>query len=87
VNTTASPDGFERNVLLVNGSLPGPTIEANWGDTIVVHVSNSLANNGTGIHFHGIRQNYTNQMDGVPSITQCPVAVSLNDVSNTFEAY
>jgi FtsP/CotA-like multicopper oxidase with cupredoxin domain len=33
-----------------------------------------MANNGTGIHFHGIRQNYTNQMDGVPSVTQCPIA-------------
>ncbi len=33
-----------------------------------------MQNNGTGIHFHGVRQNYTNQMDGVPSITQCPVA-------------
>ncbi|KAI5851628.1 Cupredoxin [Morchella snyderi] len=74
VNTTASPDGYERQVLLINGSFPGPTIEANWGDTVVVHVTNSLTNNGTGIHFHGIRQNYTNQMDGVPSITQCPVA-------------
>jgi FtsP/CotA-like multicopper oxidase with cupredoxin domain len=42
----------------------------------VVHVSNSLSANGTGIHFHGIRQNYTNQMDGVPSVTQCPIAPS-----------
>jgi FtsP/CotA-like multicopper oxidase with cupredoxin domain len=42
--------------------------------SLVVHVSNSMSNNGTGIHFHGIRQNYTNQMDGVPSITQCPIA-------------
>lgn len=33
-----------------------------------------MANNGTGIHFHGIRQNYTNQNDGVPSVTQCPIA-------------
>lgn len=49
-------------------------IVQSWGDTVVVHVSNSMQNNGTGIHFHGIRQNYTNQMDGVPSITQCPVA-------------
>lgn len=41
---------------------------------IVVHVSNSLQNNGTGIHFHGIRQNGTNQMDGTSGITQCPIA-------------
>jgi len=26
------------------------------------------------LHFHGIRQNYTNEMDGVPSITQCALA-------------
>ncbi|KAJ8121315.1 hypothetical protein O1611_g10137 [Lasiodiplodia mahajangana] len=74
VNTTAAPDGVERVVLSVNGSVPGPTIIADWGDTVVVHVTNSMENNGTGIHFHGIRQNYTNQNDGVPSLTQCPIA-------------
>ncbi|KAF2807959.1 laccase Lcc4 [Mytilinidion resinicola] len=73
-NTTLAPDGFERIVLAVNGTVPGPTIEANWGDTVVIHVTNSLANNGTGIHWHGVRQNYTNMNDGVPSITQCPIA-------------
>lgn len=26
------------------------------------------------MHFHGIRQNWTDSQDGVPSITQCPVA-------------
>ncbi|TGO27265.1 hypothetical protein BPAE_0045g00640 [Botrytis paeoniae] len=74
VNTTAAPDGIERVILSVNGSVPGPTIIADWGDTIVIHVKNSMPDYGTGIHFHGIRQNYTNQMDGVPSITQCPIA-------------
>ncbi|CZR69397.1 related to laccase precursor [Phialocephala subalpina] len=74
VNTTAALDGVSRNVLLVNGTFPGPTIYADWGDTVVLHLTNGLSNNGTGLHFHGIRQNYTNQMDGVPSITQCPTA-------------
>ncbi|KAH8685762.1 Cupredoxin [Tricladium varicosporioides] len=74
VNTTASLDGVSRNVLLVNGTFPGPTLFADWGDTVVVTLYNGLTNNGTGLHFHGIRQNYTNQMDGVPSITQCPTA-------------
>lgn len=73
-NITAAPDGIERVVLAVNGSVPGPTIIADWGDTIIVHVTNSLQNNGSSIHWHGIRQNYTNQMDGVPSVTQCPIA-------------
>lgn len=73
-NTTASPDGIARNVLTVNGSIPGPTIEADWGDEVIVHVTNSLTANGSSIHFHGIRQNYTNPSDGVVSITQCPTA-------------
>ena len=40
-----------------------------------IHVRNALTTNGTGIHWHGIRQNHTVQNDGVPSITQCPIAV------------
>lgn len=60
--------------MAINGSIPGPTIFADWGDTVKVHVTNSLSTstNGTSIHWHGIRQNYTNQNDGVVSITQCP---------------
>ncbi|KAF2478037.1 laccase-1 [Lindgomyces ingoldianus] len=73
-NVTLAPDGVERIVLAVNGTVPGPTLEANWGDTLVIHVQNSLTNNGSGIHWHGIRQMGTNQYDGVPSITQCPIA-------------
>ncbi|KAK2594043.1 hypothetical protein QQS21_008262 [Conoideocrella luteorostrata] len=63
--------------MAVNGSIPGPTLFADWGDMVIVHVKNSLtlSNNGTSIHFHGIRQNFTNQNDGVTSITQCPIAV------------
>ncbi|KKY22076.1 putative multicopper oxidase [Diplodia seriata] len=77
---TVAPDGIERIALTVNGTIPGPTIEADWGDNVVVHVTNNLASsmNGTSIHFHGIRQNYTNQHDGVVSITQCPTAPGSN---------
>ncbi|CAK7244933.1 MAG: hypothetical protein STHCBS139747_006498 [Sporothrix thermara] len=73
-NTTAAPDGIERTILSINGTVPGPTIYADWGDTVVVHVTNSLANNGSSLHFHGIRQYHTNQNDGVTSLTQCPIA-------------
>ncbi|KAI9645249.1 hypothetical protein NHQ30_005984 [Ciborinia camelliae] len=71
---TASPDGVARYVQTINGTIPGPTIIADWGDNVVVHVTNSLSVNGSTIHFHGMRQNYTNQNDGVPSLTQCPIA-------------
>jgi FtsP/CotA-like multicopper oxidase with cupredoxin domain len=73
-NITTAPDGVSRNALTVNGTFPGPTIEANWRDTVKIHLTNSLTNNGTSLHFHGIRQNWTNHNDGVASITQCPVA-------------
>ncbi|KAJ0108421.1 uncharacterized protein J7T55_005398 [Diaporthe amygdali] len=73
-NTTAAPDGIERIVLAINGSVPGPTIIADWGDEVIIHVTNAMQNNGSTIHWHGIRQNYTNQYDGVPSVTQCPIA-------------
>jgi FtsP/CotA-like multicopper oxidase with cupredoxin domain len=76
-DVTVSPDGVSRSAMAVNGSIPGPTIFADWGDQVIVHVTNSLttSNNGTSIHWHGIRQNYTNGNDGVVSITQCPTAV------------
>ncbi|KAJ5725843.1 uncharacterized protein N7483_007200 [Penicillium malachiteum] len=73
----ANPDGRkERLVMAVNGTIPGPSIFANWGDDVIVHVYNNLtqSKNGTSIHFHGIRQNYTNPNDGVVSLTQCPIA-------------
>jgi FtsP/CotA-like multicopper oxidase with cupredoxin domain len=73
-NTTLAPDGYSRIVLAVNGQVPGPTLEANWGDTVVVTVKNKLHDNGTSIHFHGIRQLNNSAHDGVPAITQCPIA-------------
>lgn len=73
-DVTIAPDGVSRVGMAVNGTIPGPTIIADWGDTVTVHVKNSLTTsmNGSSIHFHGIRQNYTNQNDGVTSVTQCP---------------
>ncbi|KAJ5658582.1 CAZyme family AA1 [Penicillium longicatenatum] len=73
---TVAPDGFSRGAMAVNGQIPGPTIYADWGDEVVVHVTNHLdtSKNGTSIHWHGMRQLNTNQNDGVVSITQCPTA-------------
>ncbi|EXL41481.1 hypothetical protein FOCG_16285 [Fusarium oxysporum f. sp. radicis-lycopersici 26381] len=70
---TIAPDGYELGVILVNGQFPGPTIEANWGDTIQVTVSNDIENEGLAIHWHGFQQKTTPWEDGVPGITQCPI--------------
>ncbi len=73
---TIAPDGVERDVLLINDQFPGPLIEANWGDTIEVTVTNELAapEEGTSFHWHGLLQKDSQWMDGVPGIMQCPIA-------------
>lgn len=72
---TVSPDGISRPAVAVNGTIPGPTIFADWGDEVIVHIKNNLHEtlNGSTIHWHGIRQLNTNEHDGVVSITQCPI--------------
>jgi hypothetical protein len=42
-----APDGYLRQTITFNGTLPGPTITADWGDHLVIHVTNNLAKNGT----------------------------------------
>ncbi|GJN91306.1 hypothetical protein Rhopal_004325-T1 [Rhodotorula paludigena] len=67
-----SPDGFHRPMLVVNGQYPGPLVEVNNGDLLVVHVVNSLDQPIT-IHWHGLVQNGTNWEDGPSGVTQCPI--------------
>ena len=72
---TISPDGYLKpEGKVINGSYPGPLIEACWGDDITVHVRNHVKTNGTTIHWHGLRQLHTNEADGVNGVTQCPIA-------------
>lgn len=68
-----NPDGVYRPMMLINSQFPGPLIECNEGDTIVVHIDNQAAN-ATSFHWHGIYQNGSNWMDGTVGITQCPIA-------------
>lgn len=71
-----APDGYQRDVLLVNGAFPGPLIEANWGDKIVVNVFNNISSpeEGTSIHWHGFLHQGTPWDDGAPGVSQCPIA-------------
>jgi FtsP/CotA-like multicopper oxidase with cupredoxin domain len=68
-----APDGVKKNGLTINGQYPGPLIEANWGDMIQVTVHNQLTDEGTALHWHGLRQNGTQFYDGVPAVSQCPI--------------
>ncbi|OIW26951.1 hypothetical protein CONLIGDRAFT_707593 [Coniochaeta ligniaria NRRL 30616] len=73
VEGVLNADGFDRHVNAFDGVYPGPKIEACWGDTLRINVTNKLSNMGTTVHWHGVRQLNTSNMDGVPT-TQCPIA-------------
>jgi FtsP/CotA-like multicopper oxidase with cupredoxin domain len=45
-NQTMSPDGTPRDMLVINGQYPGPTLVADWGDTLEIDVTNSMQDNG-----------------------------------------
>lgn len=66
----------EKHGIFINGQFPGPAIEANWGDTVEVTLHNNITRpeEGTSLHWHGIRQKGNPYYDGVPAVTQCPVA-------------
>ncbi|KAL4897033.1 Cupredoxin [Aspergillus ambiguus] len=71
----ANPDGLhERKVVGINGQWPLPIIEVEKGDRLVVNMYNGLGDKDTSIHWHGMYQNGTNNMDGPAMVTQCPVA-------------
>ncbi|TXT06322.1 uncharacterized protein COLE_05653 [Cutaneotrichosporon oleaginosum] len=57
---------------VINGQFPGPIIEAVMGDTMVIEVNNRIEE-PTAIHWHGIHQNKTQYMDGVPGFSQCSI--------------
>ncbi|XP_037410237.1 laccase-19-like [Triticum dicoccoides] len=59
-------------IYVVNGQLPGPTIDITDGDTVVVHVINRLPH-GLTIHWHGIRQMRSCWSDGAGFVTECPI--------------
>ncbi|XLU63837.1 hypothetical protein S245_023046 [Arachis hypogaea] len=61
-----------RSAITVNGQLPGPTLEVNNGDTLIVKVINKARYNVT-IHWHGVRQIRTGWSDGPEFVTQCPI--------------
>lgn len=54
-----------------NGTVPGPVIRMKQGTRLRAALENALAEDTT-IHWHGIR--LPNAMDGVPHLTQAPVA-------------
>lgn len=75
------------SIILVNNQFPGPTIRANIHDLFIIHVHNDLVTDEeVTIHFHGMLQRQTPQMDGVGFVTQMPIARG-QTFTHTFHAY
>jgi len=71
---TANPDGmFDRPTIGINGQWPLPMVEVNVRDRVIVNMHNSLGNQSTSLHFHGLFQNGTTHMDGPIGVVQCAV--------------
>ncbi|XP_021701212.1 laccase-5 [Aedes aegypti] len=78
-------NGMERAMVAINRKMPGPPIFVCRGDTIVVDVSNEMEGMSNTIHWHGFHQLKSPWMDGVPMLTQCPIAPS-SSFRYTFQA-
>ena len=66
-------DGHFRPIFTINGQMPGPKIIANENQMLRITVYNELKNNeGLAIHWHGMHQVNTSEMDGVPFISHYP---------------
>ncbi|CAO2143020.1 unnamed protein product [Urochloa humidicola] len=61
-----------RSIMTVNGQFPGPAVEINEGDSLIVRVINRGRYNVT-VHWHGVRQMRTGWSDGPEYVTQCPI--------------
>jgi FtsP/CotA-like multicopper oxidase with cupredoxin domain len=48
-----APDGYERDMIFINGQFPGPLLEIPQGDWVEIEVLNSMPYNST-IHAHGV---------------------------------
>lgn len=65
------PGQPETEVWAYNGVVPGPALRFRRGERARIEVANRLAHETT-VHWHGIR--LPNAMDGVPHVTQAPIA-------------
>ena len=72
-------DGEFRSIITINYQMPGPTIIAKENQILNINVYNELPNGeGISIHWHGMHQRNTPEMDGVAHITQQPIPTYQN---------
>ena len=67
-----NPDGYWRQVVVANGTIPGPTLRGVVGDELRVTVVNMLVGSTTTLHWHGLLLEHP-QWDGAAMVTQYPI--------------
>ena len=60
------PGHFGKSLITVNGTVPGPTIRVNLGQTVKVTVINEMEDELGVVHWHGFDQRGTQFNDGPP---------------------
>ncbi|KAF8627146.1 hypothetical protein AX17_006363 [Amanita inopinata Kibby_2008] len=72
------PDGLSRHSVVADGTIPGPLVRGNKGDSFSINVRNNLTDptllRGTSINWQGIHQRGSSWADGVVGVTQCPIS-------------
>ena len=69
-DTIVNYAGKPKHAIVVNGSIPMPTLTFTEGDTAEIYVHNNLKEE-TSLHWHGLF--LPNRYDGVPNMTQMPI--------------
>ena len=70
-DTLVNFTGKLKRAIAVNGQIPMPTLTFTEGDTAEIYVHNEM-NEETSLHWHGLF--LPNKEDGVPNLTQMPIA-------------
>jgi FtsP/CotA-like multicopper oxidase with cupredoxin domain len=70
-DTMVNFTGKTKRAIAVNGQIPMPTLTFTEGDTALIYAHNEL-NEETSLHWHGLF--LPNKEDGVPNLTQMPIA-------------
>lgn len=72
INDVEIAAGRKTSAWTYGGQLPGKEIRVKEGERLRINFKNNLSVD-TSVHWHGIQQRGTNNMDGVPGVTQPPI--------------
>ncbi|OWF54327.1 Laccase-2 [Mizuhopecten yessoensis] len=73
MKNTIMADGSYKVVYAINGQVPGPSVVVYEDQQVVVKIQNNLMYEGITIHWHGMVQWLTPWMDGVGTVSHCPI--------------